>query len=255
MTQNNLGTAYADLAGIEERAANLQRAVVAFEAALQYWTPQAAPLDYAMIQYNLALIYRDLAEDQDREQNLKRSIHALEETLRFWTPKTAPIDYADSNKSLGLRYEDLGDLPAAIACWREAETYYRKMDMSRSGRSDVGRDRRRRAAPERRCRRINSTASAQVPLGLSESGIASVLHNSTAGVFMARQQGLRCNNLCNFICFSLVLQALDLACFSPPRHVWRGGRGVRSGLPLQPVQCRLGLGVIVIEVNRLLVIV
>jgi hypothetical protein len=31
--------------------------------------------------------------------------------------------------NLGIAYEALGDLPAAVACWRAAETYYRLMGM------------------------------------------------------------------------------------------------------------------------------
>ncbi len=30
--------------------------------------------------------------------------------------------------NLGNACEDLGDLPAAIACWRAAEIYFRQMD-------------------------------------------------------------------------------------------------------------------------------
>ena len=126
-TQNNLGTAYSDLAGLEERAANLNRAIAAYTQALRFYTPEAAPLDYAMTQNNLGAAYAELSELEDRAANLNRAIAAFTEALRFRTPQTAPSYYADTQRNLGLVYKDMGDLKAAVACWREAEIYYRQM--------------------------------------------------------------------------------------------------------------------------------
>jgi hypothetical protein len=32
-----------------------------------------------------------------------------------------------TQRNMGITHEDLGNLPAALACWREAERYYRQM--------------------------------------------------------------------------------------------------------------------------------
>jgi tetratricopeptide (TPR) repeat protein len=56
MTQNNLAIAYRNLSEVENRADNLHRAIAAYEQALQYRTPQAAPLDWVMTQTNLRLV-------------------------------------------------------------------------------------------------------------------------------------------------------------------------------------------------------
>ena len=64
MTQNNLATAYRNLAEIEDRENNLRRAVAAYEAALVYYTAERAPLDYAMTQNNLGDCLRRPCRDR-----------------------------------------------------------------------------------------------------------------------------------------------------------------------------------------------
>ncbi|MCL4250146.1 MAG: TIR domain-containing protein [Anaerolineae bacterium] len=127
MTQNNLGNAYVDLAAVEDRAGNLRRAVKAYELALLYRTPEAAPLDYSLTQENVGLVLVDLAEIENREENLDLAIKAYREALRFLTPEQAPYNHAKAQRHLGMALELRGDMPAAVACWREAERYYRIM--------------------------------------------------------------------------------------------------------------------------------
>jgi tetratricopeptide (TPR) repeat protein len=57
--QNALGNAYRDLAGVEARADNLHRAIAAYTEALRFYTPDAAPLDYAMTQNGLGIALED----------------------------------------------------------------------------------------------------------------------------------------------------------------------------------------------------
>lgn len=125
MRQNNLGNAYADLAQGEDRAANLRRAIEAFRAALVYFTPDAARLYYAMTQNNLGNAYRDLAGVEDAAENLRRAVEAYRAALVYLTPDAAPLDYAETQHGLGLALYDSGDAAGALACWREAERYYR----------------------------------------------------------------------------------------------------------------------------------
>jgi tetratricopeptide (TPR) repeat protein len=63
--QNTLGNAYSDLAAVEERAANLKRAVECYQRALEHYTPDAASLGYAATQDNLGLAYKKL-KDKDK---------------------------------------------------------------------------------------------------------------------------------------------------------------------------------------------
>ena len=52
---------------------------------------------------------------------------AFEAALVYRTAQTRAAGLRQTQWNLGIVYEDLGDLPAAIACSREAETYYRLM--------------------------------------------------------------------------------------------------------------------------------
>jgi len=123
-TQNNLGTAYADLAQIEDRALNVRRAIAAYEQALIYWTPQAAPLDYAMTQNNLGAAYRNLSEIEDRADNLRRAIEAYEQALIYRTPQAAPLDYAMTQNNLGAAYQNLAQIEDRAVNLRRAITAY-----------------------------------------------------------------------------------------------------------------------------------
>jgi tetratricopeptide (TPR) repeat protein len=126
-TQNNLGTAYRALAEEEDAAANLRRAITVFENALRYYTPHHNPLDYAATRSNLGSAYRALARLEDETANLDRALAAFEEALRYCTPERAPLEYATTQANLGLAHQDRGDAAAAVACWREAERYFRRM--------------------------------------------------------------------------------------------------------------------------------
>jgi tetratricopeptide (TPR) repeat protein len=128
-TQNNLGTAYRALAEEEESAQNLRRAILAFENALRFYTPHHNPLDYAATRSNLGSAYRALAKVEDDAAYLSQALEAFEEALRYCTPDRAPLDYATTQANLGLAHQDLGNTAAAVACWQEAERYFRRMNV------------------------------------------------------------------------------------------------------------------------------
>jgi tetratricopeptide (TPR) repeat protein len=130
VTQHNLGTAYADLAQIEDRAENLWRAVAAYQEALKYRTPEDAPLAYAATQGVLGLAYRYLAGIEDRADNLRLAIRAHQAALAFYTPDAHPLDYAATQNNLGNAYRDLAavddhaeNLRRAVAAYQEALRY------------------------------------------------------------------------------------------------------------------------------------
>jgi len=126
--QNNLGIAYRNLP-TGERAANLARAIECYQQVLRFYTPEAAPLGYAMTQNNLGLTYADLPTG-DRAANLRQAIACYQEALRFYTLETAPLQYATTQNNLGNAYADLptGDRAAnlrqAIECYQQALCFY-----------------------------------------------------------------------------------------------------------------------------------
>ena len=131
VTQNNLGTAYLELARIGNRAENLHQAIQCYEAALEYYTPQAAPLDYAMTQNNLGATYLDLAGTENRAENLRRAIRCFEATLEYYTPQATPLSYATMQNNLGVAYWNLSEienraenLRRAVGCLESALEYH-----------------------------------------------------------------------------------------------------------------------------------
>jgi len=85
MTQNNLGIAYRNMSEIQEKAANLKRAIDAYKIALDYFEPEVAPLDFAMMQQNLGAAYWALSEVENMKDNLKQAIAAFEAALVYRT--------------------------------------------------------------------------------------------------------------------------------------------------------------------------
>ena len=78
--QNNLGNAYQSLP-TGDRAANLEQAIACYREALRIYTPEAAPLDYAMTQNNLGTAYADLPTG-DRAANLEQAIECYSAALQ-----------------------------------------------------------------------------------------------------------------------------------------------------------------------------
>ena len=89
MTQNNLGTAYWNLPAADQ-AANLKQAIACYQAALQVYTREAFPVDWATTQHNLGLAYRNLPA-ADQAANLKQAIACFEAALQVF--HLARIDY------------------------------------------------------------------------------------------------------------------------------------------------------------------
>jgi tetratricopeptide (TPR) repeat protein len=105
------------------------RAMVHFRRALRFYTPEAAPLDYAIAQNNLGSANLNL-QTGDHTANLKRAIACYWQALRFRTVEFAPLDHAMTQNSLGLAYLELltgnraENLERAIACYQQALRFY-----------------------------------------------------------------------------------------------------------------------------------
>src|SRR5437879_404262 len=67
-----------------ERAATLEKAIAAYEAALTATTREALPRDWAETHHNLALAYTDRIRG-DRADNLEKAIAAFEAALIVFT--------------------------------------------------------------------------------------------------------------------------------------------------------------------------
>ena len=85
----------------------LSDAIDAYTEALRFYTPEAAPLNYAQTRHNLGVAYRRLAVHGDLEQNVGLAITAYGEALRFYTLEAAPLNYAGLQTDLGVAYTHL----------------------------------------------------------------------------------------------------------------------------------------------------
>jgi tetratricopeptide (TPR) repeat protein len=108
-TQNNLGNAYrnriqedlADKDRLAVRADNLERAIACYEQALQMYTRQAFPQDWAMTQNNLGNAYRDRIWG-NRADNLERAIACYKQALEIHTREASPEEWATIQNNLAL---------------------------------------------------------------------------------------------------------------------------------------------------------
>ncbi len=112
-----------DLASLpgEDRAARLRDALAAYDEALRFWTPDTAPLAYAMTQFNLAILAMDLAElpGEDKHARWKDAIrYAVTAGTIFAQQQHAP--YAQQAANL-LRWiaETCGETFPEL--WKEVE--------------------------------------------------------------------------------------------------------------------------------------
>ncbi|MGQ9869459.1 hypothetical protein [Leptodesmis sp.] len=107
MIQNNLGSAYGDLAQYREPAENLQKSVLAYETALRYRTYEDDPARYAATQNNLGTACWNLAQHQQPVPRLQQAIAAYQSALQFYTPEQEPMAYAMIQNNLGTAYWNL----------------------------------------------------------------------------------------------------------------------------------------------------
>jgi tetratricopeptide (TPR) repeat protein len=125
--QNNLGTAYGDLAKFSNPAENWEQAVIAYSEALRYRTAEMEPLKFAACQNNLGTAYWHLAQYNMPAVHLKRAIAAYGLALVHYTPNTEPLKYGMIKNNIGTAYWNLAqyeqpseNLYLAIDAYREA---------------------------------------------------------------------------------------------------------------------------------------
>ena len=108
-----------------ERADNLERAIIASEQALQVYTRDAFPKNWAATQNNLANAYSERIRGE-RADNLKRAITAYEQALQVRTRDAFPEQWAATQNNLALAYsnriqgERADNLERAITAYEQA---------------------------------------------------------------------------------------------------------------------------------------
>jgi len=133
--QYSLGTAYATLAEVEDKAANCHLAISAFQAALEVRTKADFPVQYGTTQNNLGTAYATLAEVEDEAGNCRLAIAAHQAALEVRTKADFPVDYGMTQNNLGAAYCRLAEVEdkaanchLAITAYRAALEVYTKAD-------------------------------------------------------------------------------------------------------------------------------
>jgi len=108
------------------REANLRRTISGYRSALQVYTYERYPMDYAITQNNLGKAYAALSEVQDKEDNLKSAIDACSQALKVLTVDAFPVDYAHTTFDIGNVHLQSGNFPKAEKLFQEAEQVFRK---------------------------------------------------------------------------------------------------------------------------------
>ncbi|HLP88624.1 MAG TPA: tetratricopeptide repeat protein [Nostocaceae cyanobacterium] len=128
--QNNLGTAYGDLARFGDAVENWQKAVNAYTEALRYRKAKIEPLKYAACQNNLGTAYWHLGQHSKPVEHLKKAIASYQSALVYYKPQEEPLKYGMIQNNVGTAYWNLAqyeqpveNLQLAIHVYREALKY------------------------------------------------------------------------------------------------------------------------------------
>jgi tetratricopeptide (TPR) repeat protein len=119
MTQTNLGVALATLGERESGTARLEAAVAAYRAALQEWTRERVPLDWATTQNNLGAALATLGERESGTARLEEAVAAYRAALEERTRERVPLQWAKTQNNLGNALQRLGQRESGTA-WLEA---------------------------------------------------------------------------------------------------------------------------------------
>jgi tetratricopeptide (TPR) repeat protein len=145
-TLENMGTAYRELP-TGDRRANLLRSIRCYREALRVYTPSAFPRESGAIHNNLGNTLLSLAAaDRARgERHAQGALRHFARALRFRSRDSFPGDYATAQFNRGqallwLAAEGLQPelhLGQALACFREAQQYFRASGQARlAGRAE-----------------------------------------------------------------------------------------------------------------------
>ena len=104
-----LGNALFALGERENGKERLEQAVNAYRTALQVYTRESAPLDWAMTQTNLGNTLRNLGDRETGTKRLEQAVNAHRAALQVYTRESAPFDWAAAQNNLGNALSFLGE--------------------------------------------------------------------------------------------------------------------------------------------------
>ena len=104
------------------QSARLEEAIGAYRAALEEYTPDRLPLQWAMTQMNLGNALTALAAFEGGTARLEEAVAAYRAALRR---DPLPIDQANIQFNIGLALVSLGRREKALACFQQAGSIFK----------------------------------------------------------------------------------------------------------------------------------
>lgn len=133
--QNKLGIAYAARRR-GNKVENLEKAIAAYQAAVETTERHGLKVDWAMAQNNLGAAYRKRARG-DKADNVEQAIAAYESALEVLNREGFPSHWAGTQSSLGLAYvhrvrgERKKNVDKAVAAYRSALEVYTEQEFAK----------------------------------------------------------------------------------------------------------------------------
>jgi len=160
--QTDLGIALLTLGEWESGTARLEEAVRAHRAALEEWTRERVPLDWAMTQNNLGNALLGLGERESGTARLEQAVAAFRAALVEYTRERVPLPWAQTQHNLGAVLQTLGQRESGTVRLEEAVKAYRAALEERT----------RERVPLQWAATKNNLGNALATLGARESGTA-----------------------------------------------------------------------------------
>jgi tetratricopeptide (TPR) repeat protein len=115
----------------ESGKARLEEAVFAYREALQEWTRERVPLQWAMTQMNLGVALKVLGKRESGTAWLKEAVAAYREALQENTRERVPLEWAKSTGNQGVALmlvaERRGDADMAKLALQQIEAAFTTM--------------------------------------------------------------------------------------------------------------------------------
>lgn len=109
--QNNLGNVYLELSKYEdgEESINdeIKDAIIAYNKALDVFTVESRPMEYATVKNNLGNAYFELSKLEDKESNIELSVSSYHAALAVFTVDKYPVAHDGVIKNIARAYKSL----------------------------------------------------------------------------------------------------------------------------------------------------
>jgi hypothetical protein len=105
-------------AGASRGPQALEEAVAAFRAALEEWTRERVPLDWAGLKTIWATRSLTLGEREAGTARLEEAVAAYRAALEEWTRERVPLDWAMTQNNLGIALETSASARRGRRGWR-----------------------------------------------------------------------------------------------------------------------------------------